>query len=60
MNYNGELNSALLAHSAGVPDERYTEHLARCGYRNRPLRAAMGESSRKSRPLISTFPSSVN
>ena len=60
LNYGGELNSALLAHSAGVLDERYTEHLARYGYRNRALREAMGGSSRKSRPVISTFPSSVS
>jgi hypothetical protein len=33
VNYGGDLNLAQLAHGAGVLDERYTEHLARCGYR---------------------------
>jgi hypothetical protein len=60
VNYGGDLNLAQLAHGAGVLDERYTEHLARCGYRSRELHEANGEPSRKSRPVISTFPSSVN
>ena len=60
VNYGGDLNLAQLAHGAGVLDERYVEHLARCGYRSRALREAMGEPSRKSRPMISTFRSSVN
>ena len=60
VNYGGDLNLAQLAHGAGVLDERYTEHLDRCGYRSRALRGAKGEHSRKSRPVISTFPSSVN
>ena len=59
-NYGGDLNLAQLAHGAGVLDERYTEHLARCGYRSRALHEAKGEPSRKSRPVISTFPSSLN
>jgi len=33
VNYGGDLNLAQLAHGAGVLDDRYTEHLARCGYR---------------------------
>jgi len=60
VNYGGDLNLAQLAHSAGVLDERYTEHLARCSYRSRALQEAEREPSRKSRPVISTFPSSVN
>ena len=60
VNYGGDLNLAQLAHGAGVLDERYTEHLARWGYRSRALHEAKGEPSRKSRPVISTFPSSVN
>jgi hypothetical protein len=60
VNYGGDLNLAQLAHGTGVLDERYTEHLARCGYRSRALQEANGEPSRKSRPVISTFPSSVN
>lgn len=60
VNYGGDLNLAQLAYGAGVREERYTEHLARCGYRSRVLREAMGESSHKSRPVISTFPSSVS
>jgi len=60
VNYGGDLNLAQLAHGTGVLDERYVEHLARCGYRSRALREAMGVPSRKSRPVISTFPSSVN
>lgn len=59
VNYGGDLNLAQLAHGAGVLDERYVEHLACCGYRSRALREAMGEPSRKSRPVISTSPSSV-
>jgi hypothetical protein len=60
VNYGGDLNLAQLGHGTGVLDERYTEHLARCGYRHRALQEANGEPSRKSRPVISTFPSSVN
>jgi hypothetical protein len=60
VNYGGDLNLAQLAHGAGVLDERYTEHLARCGYLSRALQEAEREPSRKSRPVISTFPSSVN
>jgi hypothetical protein len=60
VNYGGDPNLAQLALGAGVREERYTEHLARCGYRSRVLREAMGESSHKSRPVISTFPSSVS
>ena len=60
VNYDGDLNLARLAHGAGVREERYTEHLARCGYGSRVLREAMGESSDKSRPVISKFPSSVS
>jgi len=60
VNYGGDLNLAQLAHGAGVLDERYTEHLARWGYRSRALHEAKGEPSRKSRPVISTLPSSVN
>jgi Sugar-transfer associated ATP-grasp len=60
VNYGGDLNLAQLAHGTGVLDERYVEHLARCGYRSRALREAMGVPSRKSRPVISMFPSSVN
>jgi len=59
VNYGGDLNLAQLAHGTGVLDERYVEHLARCGYRSRALRQAMGVPSRKSRPVISTSPSSV-
>ena len=59
VNYGGDLNLAQLAHGTGVLDERYVEHLARCGYRSRALREAMGVPSRKSRPLIPTSPSSV-
>jgi Sugar-transfer associated ATP-grasp len=59
VNYGGDLNLAQLAHGAGVLDERYVEHLARCGYRSRALREVTGEPSRKSRPVISTSPSSV-
>jgi hypothetical protein len=33
VNYGGDLNLAQLAHGTGVLDDRYTEHLARCGYR---------------------------
>ena len=58
VNYGGDLNLAQLAHGAGVLDERYSEHLGRCGYRSRALQGAKGEH--KSRPVISTFPSSVN
>lgn len=60
VNYGGDLNLAQLAHGAGVLDERYTEHLARCGYRSRALQEANREPSCRSRPVISTFPSSVN
>jgi hypothetical protein len=60
VNYGGDLNLAQLAHGTGVLDERYIEHLAHCGYRSRVLYEAKGEPSRKSRPVISTFPSSVN
>jgi hypothetical protein len=60
VNYGGDLNLAQLAHGAGVLDERYTEHLARCGYRSKAFRNTIREPSRKSRPVISTFPSSVN
>jgi hypothetical protein len=59
VNYGGDLNLAQLAHGAGVLDERYTEHLARYGYRSRAFRNSIREPSRKSRPVISTFPSSV-
>jgi hypothetical protein len=59
VNYGGDLSLAQLAHGAGVLDERYAEHLARCGYRSRALRKAMGEPSRKSRPVILASPSSV-
>ena len=59
VNYGGDLNLAQLAHGTGVLDEHYTEHLARCGYRSRALREAMGEPSRKSRPVIWPSPSSV-
>ena len=55
VNYGGD----QLAHGTGVLDERYVKHLARCGYRSRALREAMGVLSRKSRPVISTSPSSV-
>jgi hypothetical protein len=34
VNYGGDLNLVQLAHGAGVLDEHYTEHLARCGYRS--------------------------
>jgi hypothetical protein len=34
VNYGGDLNLAQLAHGAGVLDERYAEHLDRCGYRS--------------------------
>ena len=60
VNYGGDLNLVQLAHGIGVLDERYVEHLARRGYRSRALREAMGVPSRKSRPVISMFPSSVN
>ncbi|HTW26376.1 MAG TPA: hypothetical protein VME92_04565 [Acetobacteraceae bacterium] len=33
VNYGGDLNLTQLAHGTGVLDERYAEHLARCGYR---------------------------
>ena len=59
VNYGGDLNLAQLAHGTGVLDERYTEHLARYGYRSRAFRNSIREPSRKSRPVISTFPSSV-
>ena len=57
VNYRGDLNLAQLAYGAGVLDERYAEHLGHC---SRALRGVKGEPSRKSRPVISTFPSSVN
>jgi hypothetical protein len=38
VNYGGDLNLAQLAHGAGVLDERYTEHLARGGYRSKAFR----------------------
>jgi hypothetical protein len=60
VNYGGDLNLAQLANGTGVLDERYTEHLARCGYRSKAFRNSIREPSRKSRPVISTFPSSVN
>lgn len=34
VNFGGDLNLAQLAHGAGVLDERYAEHLDRCGYRS--------------------------
>ena len=33
VNFGGDLNLAQLAHGAGVLDDRYAEHLRRCGYR---------------------------
>lgn len=59
VNYGGDLNLAQLAHGTGVLDERYVKHLARCGYRSRAFRNSIRAPSRKSRPVISTFPSSV-
>jgi hypothetical protein len=33
VNYGGGLNLTQLTHGTGVLDERYADHLARCGYR---------------------------
>ena len=44
VNYGGDLNLAQLAHGAGVLDERYTEHLGRCGYRSRALQGPRGNT----------------
>jgi hypothetical protein len=32
VNYGGDLNLAQVAHGAGVLDDRFAEHLVRCGY----------------------------